>query len=362
MGLFLSPYACPVQKGAVLNNLDHGHPVVEAKEMMKGFERQVCEERGKVTVGRDLEGREKGGRVERPGAGLASPSQPRLPTWVSETALLSFPLAPAENIILSYVSVIFNWMDAYRCMYTHIHILTQVPTCLFSYTYQIDTCPQTGLCWIQPLKFSALREPALLGWHIDSRIRASPPFGGCLYQTFLRAEKNHSLLDHFSTSLFTLHLTLTFPHAAVISWVSPVSQARCWVLWIEPHKLERGSKEVPPQRSEEFPQPVQIAGFLWGPRESLVMKMLRVIGIPELIFLPYTSVVCITELTSVLAAERKQKVPVLSTFMDHTKDVRSEQSGCEYMRTQEHPGPIVNGAVRLKRTLFYFCFLLFPFL
>lgn len=76
------------------------------------------------------------------------------------------------------------------------------------------------------------------------------------------------------------------------------------------------------------------------------MKMLRVIGIPELIFLPYTSVVCITELTSVLEAERKQKGTVLSTFMDHTKDVRSEQlSGCEYVRTQEHPGPIVNGAV-----------------
>lgn len=73
MGLFLSPYTCPVQKGAVLNSLDHGHPVVEAKERMKGFERQVCEERGKVTVSRDLEGREKGGWVERPGAGLSSP-------------------------------------------------------------------------------------------------------------------------------------------------------------------------------------------------------------------------------------------------------------------------------------------------
>lgn len=92
------------------------------------------------------------------------------------------------------------------------------------------------------------------------------------------------------------------------------------------------------------------------------MEMLRVIGTPELIFLPYTSVVCITELTSVLEAERKQKGTVLSTFMDHMKGVRSEQqSGCEYVRTQEHPVPIVNGALHLKSTLFYFCFLFFPF-
>lgn len=60
---------------------------------MKGFERQACEEReeewGKVTVGRDLEGREKGDWVESLGAGLALPSQPRAPIWVSEMALFS---------------------------------------------------------------------------------------------------------------------------------------------------------------------------------------------------------------------------------------------------------------------------------
>lgn len=39
---------------------DHGHHAGEAKEMMKGFERQASEERGKVAVRRDLEGRKKG--------------------------------------------------------------------------------------------------------------------------------------------------------------------------------------------------------------------------------------------------------------------------------------------------------------
>lgn len=53
--------------------------VGEAKEMMKGFERQACEERGKrgeSHSGQDLEGREKAGWVEGLGAGPASPSQP----------------------------------------------------------------------------------------------------------------------------------------------------------------------------------------------------------------------------------------------------------------------------------------------
>jgi len=37
----------------VLNNLDHGRCVGEAKEMMKDFERQVSEKRQKVTRGRE---------------------------------------------------------------------------------------------------------------------------------------------------------------------------------------------------------------------------------------------------------------------------------------------------------------------
>lgn len=61
---FLFPHPCPAQEGDALNNLvrqngyllrDHGHHVGEAKEIMKGFERQACEERGKVTAGETWE-------------------------------------------------------------------------------------------------------------------------------------------------------------------------------------------------------------------------------------------------------------------------------------------------------------------
>lgn len=72
---------------------------------MKGFERQTCEEReeerGKVTVGRDLEGREKGGWVES----LGGRTNITLTTMGSHLGLrdgsLLFPLAPAEKIIPS---------------------------------------------------------------------------------------------------------------------------------------------------------------------------------------------------------------------------------------------------------------------
>lgn len=42
----------------------------------------------------------------------------------------------------------------------------------------------------------------------------------------------------------------------------PLSQPQGWVLQIEPHKLEPGSKEGPSQLSEEFSHPTELAGFL----------------------------------------------------------------------------------------------------
>lgn len=66
---------------------------------------------------RDLEGREKGGWVERLGAGTESPSGPWLPTGFSEMALFSFPSAPAENTIPTYVLVTFKETDARWCVY-----------------------------------------------------------------------------------------------------------------------------------------------------------------------------------------------------------------------------------------------------
>lgn len=86
--------------------------VGEAKEMMKGFERQACEERrkrgGRVTVERDEEGREERG-VERLGAGLESPTTMTPHQGLRDCPLL-FPFAPAENIIPPYVLVILKEM------------------------------------------------------------------------------------------------------------------------------------------------------------------------------------------------------------------------------------------------------------
>lgn len=54
----------------------------------------------------------------------------------------------------------------------------------------------------------------------------------------------------------------------------------------------------------------------------------------------------ISELTSVLATERKQ-TSSSQPLMGHMKYVRSaQQSRCEYMRNHEHQIPRVNGAVQ----------------
>lgn len=109
---------------------------------MKGIERQACEERGKVTMCKDLKGREKGGWVVRLGAGTESPSGPGLPTGFSGRALFSFPLAPAENIILTYVLVTIKEIDVHRCVYVCICTLIEAPTCLFIIWTKLASLPK----------------------------------------------------------------------------------------------------------------------------------------------------------------------------------------------------------------------------
>lgn len=99
--------------------------VGEAKEMMKDFERQACEERGR--------GREKpqwaglGGKRERwLGREAGGRTGITLTTMASHLGLrdcsLLFPFAPAENIIPSHISVILK--DAQRCVSGLIDTLT----------------------------------------------------------------------------------------------------------------------------------------------------------------------------------------------------------------------------------------------
>lgn len=110
----------------MLKNLDHGHPVGEAKEMMKGFERQACEEKGKRRGRWQWAGTQ---REER--KWLGSPVGGRTGITLSSMAAhlglrhcsLLFPFGSCRED-LSYALVLFKAMDAHGCVYVHIHTLT----------------------------------------------------------------------------------------------------------------------------------------------------------------------------------------------------------------------------------------------